>query len=166
MNLSVIVAASLNDCIGHAGDLPWRLSADLKRFKKLTMGHSLIMGRKTFDSIGRLLPGRTTIIVTRQSDFRFEGALVANSIERALELAAADPQPFVTGGSEIYRLALPLAQTLYLTRVQTQIDGDTFLPNEIDWEQWELTDSENHPADSRNEFDYTFETYIRRQPRS
>ena len=157
---SLIVAASENGVIGNSGDLPWRLSADLKRFKKLTMGHPMIMGRKTFESIGCLLPGRTTIIVTRQPDYQFPGALIAGDLPRAIELAGEDDQPFVTGGAEIYRLAIPLVQRIYLTRVHARIDGDTRLTG-IEWDEWECVDSESHAADSRNEYDYTFETYVR-----
>lgn len=156
----MIVAASENNVIGVDGDLPWRLSADLKRFKQLTMGHHIIMGRKTFDSIGRLLPGRTTVIVTRQAGFEFAGAKVANSIEEAISICGEDECPFVTGGAEIYRLALPLVTELNLTRVHTESDGDTLLP-EMNWDHWELVDKESHAGDQKNNFDYSFETYRR-----
>jgi dihydrofolate reductase len=159
--LAMIVAASDNDVIGDQNDLPWRLSADLKRFKKLTMGHHIIMGRKTFDSIGRLLPGRTTVILTRQTDFEFAGAKVANSLESAMDVCSSDDKPFVTGGAEIYRLAIPHVTELHLTRVHTQSQGDTRLPK-IDWSQWDLTDSVQHAADEKNEFNITFETYVRK----
>jgi dihydrofolate reductase len=158
--LAMIVAASENNIIGVDGDLPWRLSADLKRFKQLTMGHHIVMGRKTFDSIGRLLPGRTTVIVTRQPDFKFAGARIAYSIDDAISMCGEDDCPFVTGGAEIYRLALPLVTELHLTRVHTQIAGDTTLP-EIDWESWKLVDSVRHAADETNNFEYSFETYRR-----
>ena len=158
----MIVAASENDIIGVDGDLPWRLSADLKRFKSLTMGHHIVMGRKTFDSIGRLLPGRTTVIVTRQGDYVFEGAQIARSIEQAIAICDGDECPFVTGGAEIYRLALPWVTEIHLTRVHTRIDGDTVLP-EIDWDQWEQVDAVRHAADAKNSFDYCFETYQRRE---
>ena len=160
MNLSMIVAASENDVIGAENDLPWRLSADLKRFKALTWGHHIIMGRKTFESIGRLLPGRTTVIITRNTDFEFDGAIVVNSLAQALAASADDPQPFITGGAEIYRLALPYVKEIHLTRVQATIKGDTLLP-EIDWSQWELIESQQHSADDKNQFDYAFETYRR-----
>lgn len=158
--LAMIVAVSENNVIGVDGDLPWRLSADLKRFKKLTMGHHIIMGRKTFDSIGRLLPGRTTIIVTRQQDYEFEGALIANSIEQAIALCPQDACPFITGGAEIYRIALPLVTEIQLTRVHAEIEGDTVLPR-IDWQQWELVEQKRHSADERNSADYSFEIYRR-----
>ena len=161
--LAMIVAVSKNGVIGHEGDLPWRLSADLKQFKKLTMGHHIIMGRKTFDSIGVLLPGRQTVIVTRQKDFQFEGAIIVHSIETALEQASgqSDKQPFLVGGAEIYRLAMPHVTELFLTRVHVSIEGDTFLP-EIDWQAWEQVENQRHPADDRNEFDFSFERWLRK----
>lgn len=156
-DLAMIVAASENNVIGVDGDLPWHLSADLKRFKKLTMGHHIIMGRKTFDSIGRLLPGRTTVIVTRQPDYQFEGAKIANSVEHAVELADGDSCPFIVGGAQIYSAAIPLVDRLFLTRVHSQIEGDTFLP-EIDWSVWELVSSEKGSA----EVEFTFEDFVRK----
>jgi len=161
--LAMIVAASENGLIGKGGDLPWRLSADLKQFKKLTMEHHMIMGRKTFESIGVLLPGRETVIVTRQADFQFEGATVVHSIDAAVQHARdqGDPLPFVVGGAEIYRQALPQVTELFLTRVHATIDGDTYLP-EIDWTCWENVDSQRHKADDRNEFEYSFERWVRR----
>ena len=158
---TMIVAASENGVIGVSGDLPWRLSSDLKRFKRLTMGHHIIMGRKTFDSIGKLLPGRTTVIVTRQRGFEFEGAKIAHSIEEAIEACGEDETPFVTGGAEIYRLAMPFIKEIQLTRVHVEIEGDTHLP-EIDWNQWELVESDRREADSKNEAEYSFEVYRRK----
>ncbi len=158
--LSMIVAASENNVIGMKGDMPWRLSEDLKRFKRLTMGHHIIMGRKTFDSIGRLLPGRTTVIVTRQTEFEIEGARIAHSIEDAISICGQDDAPLVTGGAEIYRLALPWVSEIHLTRVHTMLEGDTLLP-EIDWTRWELVDRSWHASDEKNSFDYSFETHRR-----
>ncbi len=161
--LAMIVAASENDVIGNEGGLPWRLSADLKRFKKLTMGHHIIMGRKTFDSIGVLLPGRQTVIVTRQADFQFEGAKVAHSIDAAIDFARenGDPLPFVVGGAEIYRQAMSRVTEIYLTRVHTTIEGDTRLPPS-DGLEWDQVENERYPADERNEFDYSFGRWVRR----
>lgn len=156
----MIVAASENDVIGVAGDLPWKLSADLKRFKKLTMGHHIIMGRKTYESIGRCLPGRTTVIVTRQPDYLVEGAKVVTSIEDALEVTQSDNCPFVTGGAEIYTLLIPQVSEIQLTRVHVEIEGDTFLP-EIQWSQWERVESVRHESDEKNDFAYSFEVYRR-----
>jgi len=159
--LSMIVAASENDVIGADGDLPWRLSSDLKRFKKLTMGHHIIMGRKTFESIGRLLPGRTTVIVTRQKDLQIEGAKVVHSIQSAIEVCEGDESPFVTGGAEIYRLALPMVDEIQLTRVHAEIEGDTFLP-EIDWAQWEEISCDRFEPDEKNQAAYSFEVHRRK----
>lgn len=159
--LALIVAASENNVIGINDDLPWRLSADLKRFKSLTMGHAIVMGRKTFDSIGRLLPGRQTVIITRNLDFQFEGASVVHSIDDAIEACRSQEITFLTGGAEIYRLGLPLVDEIYLTRVHTQIEGDTFLP-EIDWEQFELIETEDFKADEKNEFDFSLSHYRKR----
>ena len=159
--LALIVAASENNVIGIDDDLPWRLSADLKRFKSLTMGHAIIMGRKTFDSIGRLLPGRQTVIITRNQDFQFEGAIVVHSIEAALEACNEHQIAFLTGGAEIYRLGLPLVDEIYLTRVHTEIEGDTVLPA-IDWDQFELLETEAFNADAKNEFDFSLSHYRKR----
>ncbi len=158
--VAMIVAASENNVIGVNGDLPWRLSADLKRFKQLTMGHHIVMGRKTFDSIGRLLPGRTTVIVTRQTDYKFGGAKVVNSIEQAIEVCDDDDCPFITGGAEIYRVALPFVNEIHLTRVHTELDGDTFLPK-VNWDNWVLESEVSHPVSDKNNFKFSFETYQR-----
>jgi dihydrofolate reductase len=158
MSLVMLVAASENNVIGVDGDLPWKLSADLKRFKALTMGHHVIMGRKTHDSIGRLLPGRTTVIVTRQPDYKVDGAVVVRTVEQALAAVATDDSPFVTGGAEIYSLLMPHVTEVQLTRVHAEIEGDTFLPT-INWGQWNLLESVRHPADAKNSFDYSFEVY-------
>src|SRR5690606_19924820 len=129
---------SENRVIGRDGDMPWRLSSDLKRFKQLTMGHAIVMGRKTYESIGRLLPGRTTIILSRQAGYQVEGAIVVTDLQQAT--TAAHPETdelFVIGGGQIYETALPVATTIHLTQVLTQIpDGDTWFP-EVDWSQWQ-----------------------------
>ena len=162
MRLSLIVAVSNNRVIGRGGQLPWRLSADLRRFKQLTMGHHLIMGRKTYESIGRLLPGRTTIVVTRQPEYTVPGGLVARSLDEARQLAAGDDEAFVIGGAEIYGLALPLVERIYFTRVDTTVAGDTFFPELLETD-WRLAASEVHSADEKNEYDYRFEIYDRNQ---
>ncbi len=162
MIVSLIVAMSENGVIGRDGDMPWHLSDDLRRFKRITMGHHLIMGRKTFESIGKLLPGRTTIILTRNPDFRLDGALVAGDFPAALALAAGDDEVFVVGGGEIYRTALPAVHRIYLTRVHATPDGDTTFP-EISWEDWQRVSSESHSCNDRNNYDYTFEVYDRVQ---
>ena len=165
--LSIIVAASDNGVIGRGGELPWRLSADLQRFKRLTMGHALVMGRKTYESIGRPLPGRTSIVITRDPDWRAEhdGVLVATNVDEALALAATAPvespqEAFIIGGGEIYRLFLSRTDRVHLTRVHTTLDGDATFP-ELSAEEWQRTDTEPHPADEKNEFACSFEVWER-----
>ena len=162
MTVSIIVAMAENGVIGRDMDLPWHISADLKRFKALTMGHHIVMGRKTFESIGRLLPGRTTVIVTRQPDYQVDGAVIVNSLGAAQAAATDDSELFIIGGGQIYEIALPLADRLHVTRVHTEVDGDTSFPA-IDWDQWELVSAERHDADEKNDHDFTFESY-RRMP--
>ncbi len=160
MTVSIIVAMAENGVIGRDMDLPWHISADLKRFKALTMGHHIVMGRKTFESIGRLLPGRTTVIVTRQPDYQVDGAVIVNSLEAAQAAATDDSELFIIGGGQIYEIALPLADRLHVTRVHTEVDGDTSFPA-VDWDQWELVSAERHGADEKNDHDFTFESYQR-----
>lgn len=163
MTLSILVAMSKERVIGREGQLPWRLSADLQRFKRLTMGHPIIMGRKTFESIGRPLPGRQSIVITRQPEFQAEGIQIANDLQGALQIAGnASNEVFVVGGAQIYALALPLADRLYITLVEADIAGDTFFP-EWDSEQWELVEESCHPADAKNAFPTRFQIFDRRQ---
>jgi dihydrofolate reductase len=147
--------------IGKGGTLPWRLSADLKRFKSLTMGHSLIMGRKTYDSLGRPLPGRTSIVITRQKTLQLPAeVLVAHSLAESLDRMGHDDSPFVIGGGEIFAQALPLAQRMHVTWVEADVDGDTHFPA---WNphEWRLVAEERHSADAKNQYHYTFATYDR-----
>jgi len=160
MTISIIVAASENNVIGAAGELPWRLSEDLKHFKATTMGKPIVMGRKTWESIGRPLPGRQNIVITRQAKFNAEGCDVVASLDEAAATAGDEQEIMVIGGGEIYSLALPMAGRLYLTRVHTKIDGDAFFP-EIDETEWRLIDEVHHEADERNQFDYSFRVYER-----
>ena len=159
--ISLIVAASTNNVIGLHGDLPWRLSDDLKRFKAVTMGKPIIMGRLTWESIGRPLPGRQNIVVTRQADYSAEGCDVVTSVDEALDAAGAVPEIMVIGGGDIYRQLLPRASRVYLTRVEAEIEGDTFFP-ELDDAEWELVASEPHEADEKNAHAFTFMTLQRR----
>ena len=161
-HLSLIVAMSENRVIGRGGQLPWHLSADLRRFKRLTVGHCLLMGRKTYESIGRLLPGRRTIVITRQADFVVPGGCVARDLPEAIGLAGSDSQAFVVGGSQIYQQALPMVDTLRVTRVHAQVEGDVLFP-EVCWEQWQLIEQQRFTADSQNDYDYSFCLYQRRQ---
>jgi dihydrofolate reductase len=143
--VSLIVAMDPNRVIGNEGKLPWHLPAELQRFKALTMGHHLIMGRKTWQSIGRPLPGRTSIVLTRDPAYRAPGALVATSLEAALALAAPDAEPFIIGGAQVFRDALPLAHRIYLTRVQREYHGDVFFPT-LALDEWSCAHHEAHEA--------------------
>ncbi len=158
--LSLIVAISDNQVIGREGQLPWHLSADLQRFKRLTMGHHIVMGRKTYDSIGRQLPGRTSIVLTRQPDWTVEGVVTATDFESALAQAGDDEEVFVIGGSQIYQLALPLVDRLYVTRVHASVEGDTYFPD-ITTDQWQLKQTDSFAADEKNDHDYSFLVYQR-----
>jgi dihydrofolate reductase len=158
--VSVVVATDEHGGIGLEGRLPWHLPNDLKRFKALTMGRPIIMGRRTFDSIGRALPGRVNIVVSRQPGLRIDGCLVVPSLEAALEAAGDADEACVIGGAEIYRLALPLAGTLHLTRVHATVGADTFFPV-IDAAQWEEVSREDCPADERHAYPYSFVTLRR-----
>jgi dihydrofolate reductase len=164
MAVSLIVAVSSNGVIGRDGGLPWYLPADLQHFKQTTMGHHLIIGRRTWEEVGKPLPGRTMVVVTRSRRFAPEGAQVVRSVEEALELVAADDEPFIGGGAQIYRIALArnLIDRIYLTRIHADVEGDTLFPD-LDLEEWELTSEEHHNADEKNEFPYSFLIYERRR---
>lgn len=164
MRVSLIVAMSENAVIGREGDLPWHLSSDLRRFKRLTMGHHIVMGRKTFESIGRLLPGRSTVIVTRNPGFLVEGAKIAASVEQAIQMSQADDEVFITGGAEIYRHSMQLVDRLLITRVDADVEGDALFPD-YDSSQWRLTHRESFPADKKNDYPHTFEIYERTNSR-
>ena len=157
--ISLIVAASENGVIGRDGDLPWRLSDDLRRFKAVTMGKPIVMGRKTWESIGRPLPGRQNIVVSRQPGLKIEGADVVASPAAAVDVAAGAEEIMIIGGSEIYKLFLPLADRVYLTRVHADVDGDARFPALGD--DWRLVSDERHAADDRNEYDMSFRLYAR-----
>lgn len=126
--LSLLVAMASNRVIGVEGKLPWHVPSDLKRFKALTMGHHIVMGRKTFESIGRLLPGRTSVIVTRQRGYAVPGAIVAHSLDEAVRACAGDSEVFVIGGGQLYAEALPHADRIYLTQIEGEFAGDTWFP--------------------------------------
>jgi dihydrofolate reductase len=153
--LSLIVAVARNGVIGKDNRLPWRIPEDLKRFRALTMGHHIIMGRRTWESIGRPLPGRTSVVVTRQRDYSAPGALVAHSLPEALAACAGDDEVFVIGGAEIYRAALRQTDRIYLTRVEADYEGDVAFP-QIEAEQWEEASRERHPGDGRDAPAYEF----------
>jgi dihydrofolate reductase len=159
MKVSLVVAAAENGAIGKNNQLLWRLPDDLKRFKKLTLGHPIIMGRKTFDSIGRPLPGRPSIVITRSEDVPSTGVLVAHSLDKALEIAHSldGEHAFIIGGGEIYRQALDnkKVDTIYLTKVHTEVEGDIYFAIPDD-SQWVIVEEEYHPADEKHEFPFTF----------
>lgn len=164
MSLTIIVAMSENRVIGRDGDLPWRLPEDLKRFKRLTTGHHVIMGRKTFETLSRPLPNRTNIVITRRQDFAATGDIrIAHSLEEALGLAESDVEPFVLGGGEIYALALPRADRLELTVIHATIPGDTYFPD-YDESEWTLVADDRHEADENHEHPFSFRTYQRERP--
>jgi dihydrofolate reductase len=164
MVVSLIVAVSANGVIGRDGDLPWYLPADLRHFKRTTMGHHLIIGRRTWEEVGKPLPGRTMVVVTRSRRFDPEGAHVVHSVEGAIDVAAAtgDDEPFIGGGAQIYRLALgrDLVDRIYLTRIHAEVEGDTRFPD-IDFDDWNLLTEEHHEADEKNKFPYSFLVYER-----
>jgi len=161
MRVSIIAALSTNNVIGRNNDLPWHQSADLKRLKSLTMGHHMIMGRRTYDSVGRPLPGRTFVVVTRREDFAPAGVLVAHTIEDALRLVQNDDEPFIAGGAEIFEQLIHRADCMYLTRIHAELAGDTFFPDFDDVNEWRLTDAEHCDADEKNDYPYSFLTYVR-----
>jgi len=159
--LSIIVAMAQNRAIGINNTLPWRIPEDLKHFKKLTMGHHLIMGRKTFESIGRPLPGRTTVVVSRDHNLKIDGCTVAHSMPEAITACASDPQAFVVGGEEIYGQALGLANRLYITEIQQEIAGDVWFPD-FDRAEWLEVAREVHHQETPQPLEYHFVDYRRK----
>ncbi|MEI7596103.1 MAG: dihydrofolate reductase [Bacteroidota bacterium] len=161
MELSIIVAVDKNWAIGKNNQLLWHLPSDLKHFKELTMGCAIIMGRKTFESIGKALPGRTSIIITRDKDFKFEGCLVVNTISDAITAANQFEKAFIIGGGEIYNQTFNKAKKIFLTKVDAEFDADTFFP-EISLKEWSELSNEHFAADEKNKFNYTFLEYKRK----
>lgn len=159
--LSIIVAMAKNRTIGVNNTLPWRCPEDLKHFKTLTMGHYMIMGRKTFDSIGKPLPGRTTVVVTRNNDLAIEGCIIAHSLQEAIHNCIGDDEVFIVGGAELYRQAISLADTLYITEIQQDVEGDAHFP-EFDKNAWRETAREVRSQETPQQLGYHFVTYQRR----
>lgn len=157
--LSTIVAIANNRVIGINNTLPWHLPEDLKRFKALTMGHHIIMGRKTYESLGRLLPGRTTVIVTRNPDYKVEGALIANSLQSALALCKGDDEAFLIGGAELYQDGLKHSEKLYITEIDLDVAGDAHFPD-FDSQHWQEIAREAHVSEKGLKFNYV--TYQRK----
>lgn len=158
--LALIVAVAENRVIGRGDQLPWHLSRDLRRFKRLTMGHAILMGRRTWESLRRPLPGRQNIVISRHPDVAAPGCRVVPDLSAALRAASDDPEVFVIGGRQIYELALPHVQRLYWTQVHAQVAGDTLFPP-VHWQSWQLLTEEGHPADAQNDYPCTFRVYQR-----
>lgn len=158
--LVLVVAATDAGVIGRDGALPWHLPADLKRFKAITLGKPILMGRRTYESIGRPLPGRTNLVLTRSPGWHADGVEVVHSLEEAVARAGTAPELMVIGGAELYRIALPVAQRIELTRVHAEVEGDTFLPA-LDPGEWREVAREEHAPDERNALPMSFVTLAR-----
>ena len=165
MTISIIAAVAENNVIGKNGQLPWHLPADLMHFKNLTMGHHIIMGRKTFESVGKPLPGRTNIIISRQNDLKEANCIVVHSLDEAIKYIVEDNEPFICGGAEIYKQAFDIADKMYLTRIHEEFDGDTFFP-EINMNVWTETGREDFEPDDKNKYAYSFFVFKRIMPLS
>jgi dihydrofolate reductase len=159
--ISIIVAVSENGVIGDQNTLPWQLSADLARFKKITWGHPIVMGRKTFESIGRILPGRENVIMTRQSMFHMPGCTILHSIQEIIEWSASYPEVFIIGGAQLYQECLSFSQKIYFTQVHAIVPGDVFFPK---WNKslWQQESYERFQADAKNQYDYSFSIFVRK----
>lgn len=162
MDVSIIVAIAENNVIGNNNQLIWHIPGDLKRFKALTMGHHIIMGRKTWESIGRALPGRTSVVVTHNKNYQAEGAQVVHSLDEAIKFASADSEVFIIGGGELYKQALPLANKLYLTRVHRSYEGDVSFPA-INLNEWNEIHSEKGKPTDTDGLEYTYVDLVRKR---
>lgn len=162
MKLSIIVAVSENNVIGIDNQLPWHLPADLKYFKNLTTGHTILMGRKTFESIGRPLPNRENIVITRDEQFQHEGIVVKHSIEEAIQYCRQkSDEVFIIGGDTIYQQTISWVNRIYFTRVHVLIENGTAFFPELNMEEWKMVQSDYYLKDEKNQYDYTFEVYDR-----
>lgn len=160
--LTIIAAASENNALGKDNDLVWHLPNDFKRFKALTTGHHIIMGRKTFESFPKPLPNRTHVVITRQKDYEVpEGCIVVSSLKKAIDFCPANEENFIIGGGQIYKQAIDISDKIELTRVHACIEADTFFP-EIDSDKWNLVSEEFHPKDERHKYDFTYLTYLKK----
>ena len=160
MILSLIVAVSKNNVIGADNGLLWQMPADLRHFKAVTIDHTVIMGRKTYESIGKPLRDRRNIVVTRQEEYEADGCEVVNSLQDAVDLCTREQEVFIVGGGEIYKQAIHAADKIYLTRIYNEFEGDTVFP-EINFSEWRLTKYLKHHKDEKNPFDYSFSEYER-----
>ena len=159
--ITIIAAAAENNALGKDNDLVWHLPDDFKRFKRLTSGHYIIMGRKTFESFPKLLPDRTHVIITRKKDYNPENTIVVNSLEDALKVSKLDEQPFIIGGGEIYEMGMEAAERIELTRVHGEFEADTYFP-EIDEDNWKVVKEQFHEKDEKHDHSFTYLTYERR----
>lgn len=157
----LIAAAAKNNALGKNNDLIWHLPDDFKRFKAITSGHYIIMGRKTFESFPKPLPNRTHVVISRQKGYQPEGCIVVDSVEKALAISPKNENIFIIGGGEIYTLGLPFAQKIELTRVDNDFEADVFFP-EIDLEEWKMVEEEFHPKDEKHKYDFSYQTFIRK----
>ncbi|MCU7905506.1 MAG: type 3 dihydrofolate reductase [Candidatus Thiodiazotropha sp. (ex Epidulcina cf. delphinae)] len=153
--ISLIAAMARNRVIGRNNRLPWRLPADLKRFKALTMGKPIVMGRRTWESLPGILPGRQHIVVTRNQDYQAQGCTLVHSMDAALQAAGEAPEVMIVGGGRFYEAMMPRADRLYLTLIEAEVEGDAYFPA-IDRQAWQEVSRESHPADERNPYAYTF----------
>jgi dihydrofolate reductase len=157
----IIAAVAENNALGKNNDLVWHLPDDFKRFKLLTSGHYIVMGRKTFESFPKPLPNRTHVIVTRQKNYTPEGCLIANTLQEAMQLCPKNEDTYIIGGGEIYKQSIAIADVLEITRVHHTFDADTFFP-EIDPTVWQLTNEEFHPKDDKHNYSFTYQTFHRK----
>lgn len=162
MTLSAITAVSQNNVIGLHNDLPWHLPADMRFFKSTTMGHVVVLGRKSYEAFGKAYPGRTNIVITRQQNYILPDAIVVHSLEEAIRKAKTIEQQeiFILGGAQIFRQSMPLIDRIYLTRIYHDFDGDAFFPT-MDTKEWELVKDEKHEPDEKNKYRYAFQTWER-----
>ncbi len=158
--VTIIAAVAKNNALGKDNQLIWHIPADLKRFKQITTGHHIIMGRKTFESLGKPLPNRTTIIISRNKNYKVEGCIVVNSLAKALEAASDDKNPFILGGAQIYQKAMELTDILDLTLIHHEFEADVFFPK-IDPSIWKEVSRIDYHADDKNKYDYSFVKYKR-----
>ncbi len=158
--ISIVVAISENNAIGKNNQLLWHLSADLKHFKEITSGHTIVMGRKTYDSIGKPLPNRRNIVISRNTDLILPGVEVVGSVNEALALCTSEKEVFMIGGAEIYKQSLPITQKIYLTTVHQTFEADAFFPD-LKTTEWKETEKEQHQVDEKNNLPYTFSTLER-----
>ncbi|AWI25491.1 dihydrofolate reductase [Flavobacterium pallidum] len=157
----MIAAAAENNALGKDNNLLWHLPDDFKRFKQLTSGHHIIMGRKTFESFPKPLPNRTHIVITKQKDYHPEGCIVVGSMEEALSKVPPNEDTYIIGGGQIYELGMAFADKLDITKVHARFEADTFFP-EINLHLWKMTENEFHPKDERHQYDFSFQTFVRK----